>query len=284
MQIRGFQLRMPLDIQFVFTANPEDYTNRGSIVTPLKDRIGSQIFTHYPSSIEIAKRITEQESFIAKEDKDRISMCEAAKDLLEQVAFEARSSEYVDEKSGVSARLTISAMENLLAAAKLRLIENGEEKTSVRLVDFDSIIPSITGKIELVYEGEQEGAAEVARLLIDGAVTSQFELHFPKIPNLEKEGVKTTYTDVIEWFNNHDLLELNYTDTEVEYNEALNAIKPLTALVEKYCGDAYEDDKRFYKELVLWSLSSANKLDRTESEDAFRFDASGAGKFFFGDN
>ena len=283
-QIRGFQLRMPLDIQFVFTANPEDYTNRGSIVTPLKDRIGSQIFTHYPSSIEIAKRITEQESFIAKEDKDRISMCEAAKDLLEQVAFEARSSEYVDEKSGVSARLTISAMENLLAAAKLRLIENGEEKTSVRLVDFDSIIPSITGKIELVYEGEQEGAAEVARLLIDGAVTSQFELHFPKIPNLEKEGVKTTYTDVIEWFNNHDLLELNYTDTEVEYDEALNAIKPLTALVEKYCGDAYEDDKRFYKELVLWSLSSANKLDRTESEDAFRFDASGAGKFFFGDN
>jgi magnesium chelatase subunit I len=283
-QIRGFQLRMPLDIQFVFTANPEDYTNRGSIVTPLKDRIGSQIFTHYPKSIEIAKRITEQESFIADEDKEKITMCEAAKDLLEQVAFEARSSEYVDEKSGVSARLTISAMENLLAAAKLRLIETGENHTSIRLVDFDSIIPSITGKIELVYEGEQEGAAEVARLLIDSAVMSQFELHFPKIPNLEKEGVKTTYSDIVEWFDNNDLLELNYTDTESEYNDALNAIKPLHELVEKYCGDASAEDKRFYKELVLWSLSSANKLDRTESENAFKFDAAGASKFFFGDN
>ena len=136
----------------------------------------------------------------------------------------------------------------------------------------------------MVYEGEQEGAAEVARLLIDSAVTSQFELHFPKIPNLEKEGVKTTYSDVIEWFDKHDLLELNYTDTEEEYEQTLNSIKPLTELVEKYCGEANEENKRFYKELVLWSLSSANKLDRTESEDAFRFDASGASKFFFGDN
>ena len=172
-QIRGFQLRMPLDIQFVFTANPEDYTNRGSIVTPLKDRIGSQIFTHYPKSIELARQITEQEAKISKKDKINILVPSLAKDLLEEVAFTARKSEYVDTKSGVSARLTISAMENLIAAAKLRLIETGSDKTTIRLVDFMSIIPSITGKIELVYEGEQEGADEVAKLLIDNAVMVQ---------------------------------------------------------------------------------------------------------------
>jgi magnesium chelatase subunit I len=146
-QIRGFQLRMPLDIQFVFTANPEDYTNRGSIVTPLKDRIGSQIFTHYPKSIELARKITQQEAKVSSADKALIQVPSLAKDLLEEVAFQARSSEYVDAKSGVSARLTISAMENLMAAAKLRLIETSSDKTRIRLVDFISIIPSITGKI-----------------------------------------------------------------------------------------------------------------------------------------
>ena len=170
-QIRGFQLRMPLDIQFVFTANPEDYTNRGSIVTPLKDRIGSQIFTHYPKTIALAREITEQEAKISALDKSKIRMPNLAKNLLEEVSFEARNSEYVDSKSGVSARLTISAMENLFAAAKLRLIETGSKKTTIRLVDFMSIIPSVTGKIELVYEGEQEGADEVAKILIDQAKT-----------------------------------------------------------------------------------------------------------------
>jgi magnesium chelatase subunit I len=178
-QIRGFQLRMPLDIQFVFTANPEDYTNRGSIVTPLKDRIGSQIFTHYPKSIALAREITEQEAKISPEDKENILIPNLAKDLLEEVAFTARKSEYIDSKSGVSARLTISAMENLIAAAKLRLIETASDKTTVRLVDFMSIIPSITGKVELVYEGEQEGADQVAKLLIDSAVESQFDNLFP---------------------------------------------------------------------------------------------------------
>ena len=189
-QIRGFQLRMPLDIQFVFTANPEDYTNRGSIVTPLKDRIGSQIFTHYPKSIALAREITEQEAKISPEDKENILIPNIAKDLLEEVAFTARKSEYIDSKSGVSARLTISAMENLIAAAKLRLIETATDKTTIRLVDFMSIIPSITGKVELVYEGEQEGADQVAKLLIDSAVESQFDNLFPRISKLEKEGIK----------------------------------------------------------------------------------------------
>jgi len=150
-QIRGFKLRLPLDIQFVFTANPEDYTNRGSIVTPLKDRIESQIITHYPKSIEIGKKITAQEANLKGKPVDNIYIPELMKDLIEQIAVEARGSEYVDEKSGVSARLTISAYENLISAAERRLYLNGEENTTVRIADLIGVIPAITGKVELVY-------------------------------------------------------------------------------------------------------------------------------------
>ncbi|MDG1297260.1 MAG: sigma 54-interacting transcriptional regulator [Saprospiraceae bacterium] len=278
-QIRGFQLRMPLDIQFVFTANPEDYTNRGSIVTPLKDRIGSQIFTHYPKSIALARKITEQEAKISKNDKASILVPNLAKDLLEEVAFTARKSEYVDAKSGVSARLTISAMENLMAAAKLRLIETGSEKTTIRLVDFMSIIPSITGKIELVYEGEQEGADEVAKLLIDNAVMVQFESLFPRISKLEKEGVKTPYTDLIQWFDNN-FIELNYTDTDDEFFSILKSIKPLSTLIEDHAGKFNTLDQAFCMELVLWGLTINNKLDKSEKNTAYKFDSIGIGQYF----
>lgn len=270
-QIRGFQLRMPLDIQFIFTANPEDYTNRGSIVTPLKDRIGSQIFTHYPKSIALARKITEQEAQISGEDKASIEISGIARDLLEQVAFAARESEYVDAKSGVSARLTISAMESLIAAAKLRLIETGSDKTAIRLVDFGSIIPAITGKIELVYEGEQEGAAEVAQLLIDQAIVMEFEKIFPKISKLEKPGAKTPYSSVINWFNTN-VLELNYTDSDEDFNASLNSITPLVKLVEDYCPKFSPCDKLFCMEMVIWSLSINKKLDKMKSENSFSFD------------
>jgi magnesium chelatase subunit I len=283
-QIRGFQLRMPLDLQFIFTANPEDYTNRGSIVTPLKDRIGSQIFTHYPKTIELAKRITQQEARISDDDRANIEMCDLAKNLLEQVSFEARDSEYVDGKSGVSARLTISAMENLMAAANLRLIESGETKTSIRLIDFMSIIPSITGKVELVYEGEQEGATEVAKLLIDKAVISQFEMLFPRVPNLEKSGVKTPYTDIVSWFENNDMVELNYTDSDADFYSALKSIKPLADVVEEYWANRSETEKLFCMELVLWALVVSKKLDKTESAKAFSFDSSDLRGQYFADN
>ena len=278
-QIRGFQLRMPLDIQFVFTANPEDYTNRGSIVTPLKDRIGSQIFTHYPKSIALAREITEQEAKISPKDKENILIPNLAKDLLEEVAFTARKSEYIDSKSGVSARLTISAMENLIAAAKLRLIETATDKTTIRLVDFMSIIPSITGKVELVYEGEQEGADQVAKLLIDSAVESQFDNLFPRISKLEKEGEKTTYTDLIHWFDNN-FIELNNTDTDDEFFSTLKSIKPLTKLIEENVGHLDSQDKAFCMELVLWGLTINDKLDRTENSTAYKFDSLGINQYF----
>ena len=156
-QIRGFKVRMPLDIQFIFTANPEDYTNRGSIVTPLKDRIDSQILTHYPKNLEHARAITEQEANLAEEQKSKIKPSELLKDLVELIAFEARDSEYIDSKSGVSARLTISAFENLISTAERRNLLKGDGKTNLRISDLFGIIPSVTGKIELVYEGEQEG-------------------------------------------------------------------------------------------------------------------------------
>ena len=268
-----------LDIQFVFIANPEDYTNRGSIVTPLKDRIGSQIFTHYPKSIALAREITAQEANVSKEDKASIMVPELAKDLLEQVAFTARKSEYVDAKSGVSARLTISAMENLMAAAKLRLIEKEVAKTTIRLVDFMSIIPSITGKIELVYEGEQEGADEVAKILIDNAVMIQFGQLFPRISKLEKEGVKTPYTDLIDWFDNN-FIELNYTDTDDEFFTSLQSIKPLVAIVEEHASKLSKEDQTFCMELVLWGLTVHNKLDKSENNTAFKFDSAGINQYF----
>jgi len=278
-QIRGFQLRMPLDIQFVFTANPEDYTNRGSIVTPLKDRIGSQIFTHYPKSVELAKQITEQEALISSEDRAKIQISDLAKNLLEEVAFVARDSEYVDAKSGVSARLTISAMENLFAAAKLRLLETGSEKTNIRLLDFMSIIPSITGKIELVYEGEQEGADHVAKILIDQAIMRQFEDIFPRISKLEKEGIKTPYTDLIRWFSKNQL-ELNYADTDEEFYTKLDTIQPLTTVVEENASELSKEDQNFCKELVLWALTISKKLDKSENQADYTFDSADVKQYF----
>lgn len=283
-QIRGFQLRMPLDIQFVFTANPEDYTNRGSIVTPLKDRIGSQIFTHYPRSIELAKKITAQEANISESDKQQISISEIAKDLLEQVSFVARDSEFVDAKSGVSARLSISAMENLMASAHLRLVETETDHTNIRLTDFMSIIPSITGKIELVYEGEQEGATEVAQMLIDEAVNTKFASTFPPIPKLEKEGVPNAYTDIISWFNKNSFVEIGNYSTDTVYQASLDSVTPLKELVKKYWPNVEKNDAYFYMELVLWALAINEKLDRTESEAAFTFEKNELSTHFFGSN
>jgi magnesium chelatase subunit I len=177
-QIRGFKLRFPLDIEFVFTANPEDYTNRGSIVTPLKDRIESQILTHYPRNVAIARTITEQEAEILPEQLERVHIPDAAGDLIELIAMEARHNEFVDAKSGVSARLTITAYENIISQAELRVVRNAETTTYLRVSDFAGAVTAITGKIELVYEGEQEGPLLVAQSLLEKAIRTQFKQFF----------------------------------------------------------------------------------------------------------
>ena len=263
-QIRGFKLRLELDMQFIFTANPEDYTNRGSIVTPLKDRIGSQILTHYPKDIETAKKITNQEIKATLSQKENIYLPSLAADLLEEISFEARQSEYIDEKSGVSARLSISALENLLSSAEQRLLRNKESKTTVRLSDFSSIIPSITGKVELVYEGEQEGAEFVANKLIDSAIKTLFEKHFPKIEKLEKQDVNTPYDDLVTWFFNESKFEILNGVSEKEYEKKLLSIEPLNKLLNEYHPNALKEDIYFLNEFVLWGLVQFKKLSKVE--------------------
>lgn len=270
-QIRGFKLRLPLDVQFVFTANPEDYTNRGSIVTPLKDRIGSQILTHYPEDIETAKIITKQEAQLDTRQSDNIYVPDLAMDVLEQIGFEARDSEYVDAKSGVSARMSITAFENLLSAAERRILQSGEEKTSVRLSDFMGVVPAITGKIELVYEGEQEGAAFVAETLLDEAIKSVFPSYFPKINKLEKKGEPTPYDDLIAWFFDSDGFELFDEDSDTEYKQKLESIGPLNDLIAEHGADIPKTDQYFLKELLLWGLVSYKKLSKYRFQNGVRF-------------
>lgn len=270
-QIRGFKLRMPLDLQFIFTANPEDYTNRGSIVTPLKDRIGSQILTHYPESIEIAKTITHQEAKLDENQTSIVNVPDLAKDLLEQVGFEARESEYIDAKSGVSARMSITAYENLISTAERRALQNGEEKTTVRLADFLGIIPAITGKVELVYEGEQEGAGVVAQYLISNAIHTFFPGYFPKIEKLEKQNETTPYTEISEWFFNESGFELTDDCSDEVYKNILDEVAPLENLIQKYQPETADSDKYFLKEFILWALVEYNKLSKERTQDGFQF-------------
>ena len=270
-QIRGFKLRLPLDIQFVFTANPEDYTNRGSIVTPLKDRIGSQILTHYPETIDIAKTITNQEAKLDVRQSESILVPELAKDLLEQISFEARKSEYIDEKSGVSARLSITAYENLLSTAERRALKSGDPKTTVRLSDFAGVIPAITGKVELVYEGEQEGADFVAQGLIEKAIESLFPEYFPKIEKLEKEDRKGPYDDLIYWFFEGNGFELLDDLNNSEYQKILDFVSPLDSLIKQYQPDASDTDIYFLKEFILWGLVQFKKLSKYRFTEGVQF-------------
>ena len=261
-QIRGFKLRLPLDMQFVFTANPEDYTNRGSIVTPLKDRIGSQILTHYPDTIDTARSITSQEANLDERQSKSIYVPDLVKDLLEQISFEARESEYVDVKSGVSARMSITAFENLLSTAERRALIAGDEKTTVRLSDFMGVIPAITGKVELVYEGEQEGADFVANALMDEAIKTLFPKYFPKVEKLEKQGEETPYDDLISWFFNGDGFELLDNLNDATYKAKLDEVKPLDTLLADYQPDIDKRDVYFEKEFILWGLVQFKKLSK----------------------
>ena len=267
-QIRGFKLRLPINVQFLFTANPEDYTNRGSIVTPLKDRIGSQIMTHYPKTIEIAKTITHQESSVG--DSKDVYVPEIAKDIIEQISFEARESVYVDSKSGVSARLSISAFENLISSARRRLLINGESNTVLRMTDFNAVISAINGKIELVYEGEQEGATEISRLLILESVKTFFVNYFPKIKKLNKSEELDPYNEILDWFKNKELFIDENLDNK-SYNDTFKTIKVLKKFVKNYIPKIDPKDENFMSEFLLWGLSSYKKVSITRTSRGLSF-------------
>jgi len=275
-QIRGFKLRMPLDILFVFTANPEDYTNRGAIVTPLKDRIESQILTHYPKSIEMALAITEQEADVLSEQKAKVKVSDLVKRLIEQVAFEARSSEFVDKKSGVSARLTIAAFENAISAAERRAILNKEKDTQVWMSDLIGIIPSITGKIELVYEGEQEGPYQVAFNLLEKAIRAQFINYFPNPEQLKKRKTgevkeENPFKPITNWFDKGNQLNLFFNTRDDDKIQHLYKVDGLHALIKKYFKHANEKETGLLMEFVLHGLAAYSLISKKIVEGKIEF-------------
>ncbi len=281
-QIRGFKLRMPLDILFVFTANPEDYTNRGSIVTPLKDRIESQILTHYPKDLETSLAITEQEADILPEQKEKVIVSDLIKRLVEQVAFEARANEYVDKKSGVSARLTIAAYENAVSSAERRAIIHGEKQTQVWISDLSGIIPSITGKIELVYEGEQEGPYQVAVNLVDKSIRTQFIQYFPNPEQLKKKratGKKSAdekeaespYKAITRWFDGGNHLDLLLDMKDADKIASLYKVDGLYGFVKKYFPQANEKENALLMEFVLHGLSSYSLISKKNIDGKIEF-------------
>lgn len=259
-QIRGFKLRLPLDILFIFTANPEDYTNRGSIITPLKDRIESQILTHYPETLEIAKSITAQEVRIDASKKENIEIPELLKDLLEMIVFEARESELVDDKSGVSARMSITAMENLYSTVERRMLKNKENKGMARISDFWGIIPSITGKVELVYEGEQEGPYNVALNLMSGALRRLFLDYYPDPDDSLDANEKDLYGTLKAWFGAGNLIEILNDSSEKHFVKALDAVPGLRKIVE-----ARNIEKKYqplFMEFLLHGLSEYEVISK----------------------
>jgi magnesium chelatase subunit I len=281
-QIRGFKLRMPLDIMFVFTANPEDYTNRGSIVTPLKDRIQSQILTHYPKNIETSLAITEQEANILPEQKEKVVISDIIKRLLENVAFEARSNEYVDKKSGVSARLTIAAYENAISSAERRAIRFNEEHTQVWLSDLGGVIPSITGKIELVYEGEQEGPYQVAVNLLDKSIRTQFIQYFPNPeaskkkkntgkPSQQEKLEENPYKSITKWFDAGNHLDLMVDMKDTEKIAALYKVDGLFFFVKKHYPKVDEREAALLMEFVLHGLASYSIISKKMIEGRIEF-------------
>ncbi len=273
-QIRGFKLRLPLDIQFLFTANPEDYTNRGSIITPLKDRIESQILTHYPKTVEIARSITAQEATLTEEQLNMVEVPELLNVMLEQLSFSARESEYIDEKSGVSARLSITALENLVSTAERRALLNGDTKTVARVTDFWGVVPAITGKVELVYEGEQEGAYGVAMKLLGKSIRSSFLSLFPDPSEVEANGRSGSdpYGIIRAYFSGGHVVELLTDGSNASYKKALDQVAGLRKFVESTVEEKLSPEATYlYMELVLQGLAEMEVLNKEALHNSLNF-------------
>jgi magnesium chelatase subunit I len=277
-QIRGFNIRIPLDIMLVFTANPEDYTNRGNIITPLKDRIDSQILTHYPRSIEEAIRITEQEAHIQREGRT-IRIPQFFREIIEQIAFEARKSEFVDQKSGVSARLTIAAMENLISNAERRAIMVNDDVVVPRISDLPHVLPGLTGKIELVFEGEQEGSVKVSKALVGKAVRETFKKYFPdplrkrsrgsQEGQGSKQGDDSEYAKIIQWFEAGNRVEVSDDMPREAYARELEKVKGLRDVTKRHMTNIEEKyELPSVMEFVLDGLHQNSKIAKDEVDHA----------------
>ncbi|HEX5432186.1 MAG TPA: magnesium chelatase, partial [Bryobacteraceae bacterium] len=231
-QIKGYPVRLPLDLMLVFTANPEDYTARGKIITPLKDRIGSEVRTHYPVSVEHGMAITEQEAWIERRTPVELRVPDYIREVIEQLAFSAREDKKVDKRSGVSQRLPISALENVISNAERRALAASEPVAVLRILDVYAALPSITGKLELEYEGELKGGDTVARELIRLAVGKVFTRHFDG-ENLNQ---------VVQWFEMGGSLKLDETAPSTKMVSELGKIQGLLEKTKKLGLGASEPD------------------------------------------
>ncbi len=282
-QVRGFPVRMRLDILMVYSANPEDYTNRGNIITPLKDRIDSQVITHYPRDLASAMRITAQEAWTAR-DGIALAMPDWYRELVEGVAFAARRSEFVNQSSGVSARMSISLMENVLSNMERRAIANGEPSAFPRITDLHAAVTAVTGKIELVYEGEQQGAEIVARRMVGEAVKEAFRRRFPDptpprkkkrreededdVPARPEKPAPSPYQSILAWFSKGNTVECSDSTPQAEYVQRLEAVGGLAEVVSRFApaGEAGRDERAAVMELVLEGLHQHSVVSKLEHE------------------
>ena len=311
LQIRGFPIRIPMDIVLVFSANPEDYTSRGNIITPLKDRIDSQILTHYPQKVETARQITEQEAWTQRDGPVQVEIPVYVLDLIENIAFAARESELVDQSSGVSARLTIAALELLQSNLERRAAITGDRYIFPRLSDLAMVLPAITGKVEMVYEGEQQGAEVVARKLIGMSVAKLFEQKFPPIERAGTRGnqqrgydvdqddlddvfagrrkqqakkeppkreeqqhdkrQEPNYELILAWFMEGNKITLSDEMPFAKHFAELKRVPKLADTASKYVQPVRDEELAFWMETLLEGLHQALRLAREDLDSTITF-------------
>ncbi len=254
-QIKGYPIRLPLDVAIVFSANPEDYTARGKIITPLKDRIGSEIRTHYPSTVEEGIAITAQEAWTQRNGR-KLQIPSYVQEVIERVAFAAREDKKIDKRSGVSQRLPISAIENAVSNAERRAIRHEEKMIVPRIGDIYAALPAITGKLELEYEGEMKGADHVGRELIRTAIAKTYDEYF--------KGVEMR--QIVQWFDLGGEIQMPDTSSAKESLESLRGIQGLMEKLSKL--DVEEDEApellASAAEFVLEGLYAHKRIGRTE--------------------
>ena len=256
-QIKGYPVRLPLDVMLVFSANPEDYTARGKIITPLKDRIGAEIMTHYPAEIRTAVEITRQEAWVARDGLDkRLQIPDFIRETIEQIAFEARDDGRIDKHSGVSQRMPISVIESVVSNAERRALLTGEDEVTPRISDIYAAVPSMTGKMELEYEGEQVGANRIAKDLIKRAAGEIFEGYF----------VGIDFALTVHWFDEGNNLRLADTASADECKILLEAVPDLieTSLIPFDLKKTDVGQMVAACEFVLEGLYAQNKISRNE--------------------